>query len=71
MRTYNRPGCDEHVSAHGEFSTKVADLGRMLDTGKSGEAAKESCRFVRTWIVRHVLVADQLVWTMPPRVSVA
>jgi hemerythrin-like metal-binding protein len=67
MRLHHKPGYDEHVVAHDEFTAKVEELRKMLETETAETTAVDTGRFLRSWIVRHVLVADKMVWAPATR----
>jgi hemerythrin-like metal-binding protein len=62
MRLHRCPGTDEHVAAHDEFTAKIHRLEQVLEAEGGEAAALEISRFLRGWIVKHVIVADRLVW---------
>ena len=64
MRVHGFSGHDEHAAVHDEFIAKVSELQRVLGSEGSERAALDSSRFLRAWIVRHILVADKLAWAV-------
>jgi hemerythrin len=63
MRLHRCTGIDEHVAKHDEFTAKIRHLEHVLQADGSESAALETSRFLREWIVKHVIVADRLVWS--------
>ncbi len=62
MRLHRCPGLDEHVAMHDEFTAKIHHLEYVLEADGSEAAALETSRFLREWIVKHVVVTDRLVF---------
>jgi hemerythrin len=56
-------GLQGHLDAHDEFVRKLADLEPLLQHEGADTAALEASRFLRQWIVRHILVADRLAFS--------
>lgn len=62
MRAREYPGLADHLAAHGEFTSKVAELELMLQRDGGDSAALEASRFLRGWIVKHIIVVDRLAF---------
>jgi hemerythrin-like metal-binding protein len=60
-------GREEHAALHAEFAAKVSDLERLLEQEGTMPAALEGSRFLRHWIVRHIVVADRLAYATMQR----
>jgi hemerythrin-like metal-binding protein len=53
---------DGQRKAHGEFMAKIAGLGALLGRDGDQAAALAASRFLRGWILRHIVVADRLAF---------
>ena len=62
LRIDDYPGLAGHVDAHDEFTARVADLESLLQREGGESAAVEASRFLRGWILRHIVVADRLAF---------
>lgn len=51
-----------HLAAHDEFTAKVASLEPLLIREGDEAAALEASRFLRRWILRHIVVVDRLTF---------
>jgi hemerythrin len=64
-------GLASHVQSHDEFVAKLEALEPLLQREGADTVAMEANRFLRSWIVRHIIVADRLAFTdrRPKRVG--
>jgi hemerythrin len=56
-------GLPGHLEAHAGFVAKLGGLELLLQREGADTAAMEANRFLRSWIVRHIIVADRLAFT--------
>ncbi len=52
----------DHLAAHEEFTAKVAAFGPVLQRDGGEAAALEASRFLRGWILRHIVLVDRLAF---------
>jgi hemerythrin len=62
LRMDEHPALRAHLDAHEEFVAKLADLEPLLQREGAWAAAMETSRFLRSWILRHIVVADRLAF---------
>jgi hemerythrin len=62
LRMDEHPALQSHLDAHEEFVAKLADLEPLLQRKGAWTAALETSRFLRSWILRHIVVADRLAF---------
>jgi hemerythrin len=62
LRLDGYAGLPAHLAAHDEFTAKVADLEPLLQREGGEAAAIETNRFLRGWILRHIVVVDRLAF---------
>ncbi|HEY3383464.1 MAG TPA: bacteriohemerythrin [Vicinamibacterales bacterium] len=67
MQVAGWAGRDDHARVHAEFVAKVTELERTLECEGNLEAALASSRFLRHWILRHIVVADRLAFATMER----
>jgi len=58
MAEYQFPGLEEHQKIHQELIDAVQDLKQQITTGKE-ELAREFLKFLRKWILEHILEVDK------------
>jgi hemerythrin-like metal-binding protein len=61
MRARGWAGLEEHAALHREFIVWLEKTAPRLAAG-GAPVAPETRRFLSAWLVRHVAVADRLVW---------
>lgn len=67
MRSRAWTGLEAHATLHQEFCGKLDSLEALFLRVGPQAAAVAGSRFLRTWIVRHIAVADRLAWTSMQR----
>jgi hemerythrin len=63
LRMDENRGLHAHLEAHDGFVTKLSELEPLLQWEGADTAAMETSRFLRSWILRHIIVADRLAFT--------
>lgn len=58
-----------HLAAHDDFTARVAGLEPLLLREGDEAAALEANRFLRSWILRHIVVVDRLTFASSSRPS--
>jgi hemerythrin-like metal-binding protein len=58
MKKFNYPGTATHIKEHQSFTKKAADVKKRFDSGKL-VLSLEITKFVRDWIISHVLGTDK------------
>jgi hemerythrin len=62
LRMDENRGLQAHLEAHDDFVAKLSELEPVLLCEGAEAAAIETSRFLRTWILRHIIVADRLAF---------